>query len=222
MISEEEERMTRSDHYCAFLAAFSVIASSATASVTITQGASGPTYSDFSLNFDEAGTVVGPVSESHWDASHQITLNAGDHAPSIQNLEATPGFEWAGDENVFYGGYGVFLNFANDIESFSAQIWDNAGPPSPFGTGGMIVEIRHQGKVVGFDLVAPTFGPGDAGTWFDIVGDNGAVFDEIRFVGQGFGGLVTYMDNATWNVPAPSAIAVLAIGGLASSRRRRV
>lgn len=196
-----------------------LMAGSASGAITITQSeAPAPTYST-TLNFDEPGTVPGPVPADNWQADLGLLLQAGDSFNNINNFETTPGFEWLGDDNVFQGGFGVFMNFDSDIDAFSAQAWDNGGPPSPFG-GGMGIFVFKDGQEVANAFFTPTFsdfGP----TWYNIVADGGDSFDDVRFVGFAFSAPVTYMDNASWNVvPAPASLALLGLAGFASRRRR--
>jgi hypothetical protein len=124
-----------------------------------------------------------------------------------------PGFGWLPDSNAFIGGFGVFMNFENDITEMSAQVWDNSGPATLFG-GGMFLVLLNDGVEVSFNLIEnPAFG-GVGDSWFNITTDGGDVFDEVRFVGAGFAGPLTIMGQASWNaVPAPGAAALLGLGG---------
>jgi hypothetical protein len=197
--------------------------SAAGADINFTQGDSAPTYAT-TLNFDEVGGPTGPTSTDAWLASHGVTsLQAGDANSQVLNLSGTPGYGWLPDSNVFVGGFGVFMNFENDLTDFSAQIWDNAGPASGF-SGGMLVVALNDGAEVGSLFVdLPVFGlSGDENTWFNVSATDGMVFDEIRVVGFAFVAPQTLIDNISWNaVPAPGSLAVLALGGVACSRRRR-
>jgi hypothetical protein len=125
---------------------------------------------------------------------------------------------WLGDGNSFFGNFGVFITFDNDVTAFSAQVWDPSGPPSPIG-GGLIVAVWNDGVEVTSTVIEPAWGT-DVGSWLDIVGDGGTAFDEVRFVGLGFDPS-TFTDNLSWTpVPAPGAIALLGLAGLAGRRRR--
>lgn len=205
-------------------AATGVIASGAAADVTVTQGDSAPTYST-TLNFDEpGGPVGGGLSSDAWLVSHGVTsLAAGDGFNQVANFSGDPGFGWLPDSNAFVGGFGVFMNFENDLSEFSAQIWDNAGPADFFSGGLAILAFDDGAEVANAFFEFPVFGvAGDAGTWFNITTTDGSKFDEIRIVGLAFVGPLTIADNMSWNVvPAPGSLAVLALGGLTASRRRR-
>jgi hypothetical protein len=202
------------------VAALMALASAtAAAGVTVTFGSTAaPTYAT-TLNFDEPGTPTGIVATTYWQSSHGIVLGAGVGDGAVGNFESVVDFEWLGDENVFEAPFGAFMNFDAPVTAFSAQVWDNAGPPD-FISGGMVIFIASGGQELYFDIVTPTFsdfGP----TWINIVADAGESFDDIRFVGQAFGAAFTYVDNMSWNaVPAPSSLALLAMGGLAARRRR--
>ncbi len=157
-----------------------------------------PTYST-TLTFDEGGVPVGVALPTDAFASFGVSsLMAGDGFNRIDNFSAQPGFGWLPDSNAFIGGFGVFMNFDTDITEMSAQVWDNSGPATLFG-GGMIVALYNDGNEVSFNVV-----------------------DQVRFVGLGFAGPLTILGQASWNaVPAPGALALLGLGGIAAGRRRR-
>ncbi len=195
----------------------------ASADITVTQGDSAPTYST-TLNFDEVGGPTGSVSTDSWLASHGVSsLQAGVGGAVVANLSSTPGYGWLPDSNAFVGDFGVFMNFENDLTDFSAQIWDNAGPASGFSGGMVIVALNDGAEVANVFIDLPVFGlTGDEDTWFNITATDGMVFDEVRIVGFAFVSPQTLIDNISWNaVPAPGSFAVLALGGVACSRRRR-
>jgi hypothetical protein len=179
-----------------------------------------PTYST-TLNFDEGGVPVGTAIAADTFASFGVSsLTAGDGFNRIDNFSSMPGFGWLPDSNAFIGGFGVFMNFDTDLTAMSAQVWDNAGPPLPFG-GGMFVVLLNDGVEVSFNVVDPAFG-GVGDSWFNIVADNGDVFDEVRFVGNAFAGPLTILGQASWEVvPAPGALAGLGLAGLVAAGRKR-
>lgn len=123
-----------------------------------------------------------------------------------------------GDGNSFFGNFGIFLTFDDDVTEFSAQVWDPSGPPSPFG-GGLGVFVFNDGVEIASYFGEPAWaGLGDS--WFDIAATDGMVFDEVRILGFGFTP-TTYADNLSWNpVPAPGALALLGLAGLSRRRRR--
>jgi MYXO-CTERM domain-containing protein len=197
----------------------------ASAGYTITQGASAPTYGT-TLNFDEPGGPTGAVSTDAWLSLGITELQAGDGAPQVDNFDPTFGGSggWlGGGTNSFYGNFGVFISFDSDITEFSAQVWDPSGPPSLLG-GGMIVELYDDGNYVGglsFGSEATPAWGGLGDSWFDITTDSGSAFDEVRFVGLGFGP-TTFVDDLSWNaVPAPGALALLGLAGVCGRGRRR-
>ncbi len=197
------------------------IAGSAFGTVSLSQGASAPTYTGASLNFDEVGGPTGPgVPTNSWSGIGITTFAAGVGPGFVGDRSGEPGFGWLPANNTFTGDFGVFINFDDDVTEFSAQVWDNGGPASPFG-GGMFVVALNDGVEVLFAVVEPGFG-GVGDTWFDITTSGGMVFDELRFVGQDFAGPVTIIDNISFNsVPAPGAFAMLGLVGVAGARRRR-
>lgn len=182
----------------------------------ITQGPSAPTYSDYTLNFDEPGGPTGLVTPSDWLGTHGLTIDAGDLVPQVDNYD--PG--WGlGTGNSFFGNFGVFMTFTTDLTHLSLQAWDPSGPPTFFG-GGMSVILFDDGVEVANLLVTPAWG-GVGDDWFDIVATDGDSFDDVRILGWGFTP-TTYVDNLSWNtVPAPGALALLSLAGLVGVRRRR-
>lgn len=200
---------------CGLLAA---LAGQASADLTITLGPSAPTYAT-TLNFDEPGGPTGPVNQTDWLVSHGLTLEAGDGLPYVDDFTSVPGQAWLGTGNAFFGNFGVFMAFEQDLTDFSAQFWDPSGPPSPFG-GGAAVFLLNDGVEVGFHSFTPSWG-GVGDSWLNISATSGDVFDEVRVLGFGFPAF-TYMDNASWNaIPAPSSAALVGLGALAATRRRR-
>ena len=189
------------------------------AGILITQGDSAPTYSNV-LTFDEAGGATGV----------DVAANAF-AAFGVQSIISGSGTNFVGDNspitgtnttNSYYGPYGVFMSFGQDLSSASLQAWDSSGPPSGFG-GGMAIVLLNDGdenNPVAFEMFNPAYFA-DAGSWFNITTTGGEVFDEIRVLGFGFFP-ETYVDNVSWNaVPAPGAFALLGLAGVVVGRRRR-
>ncbi|MBZ0171276.1 MAG: PEP-CTERM sorting domain-containing protein [Phycisphaerales bacterium] len=199
------------------------LATPAMAGYTIDLGSTpAPTYGT-TLTFDEAGGPVGSgIPTDAWSASHGISsMQAGDGNNVVGNFSTTPGYGWLPDNNVFVGNFGIFMNFENDLTEFSAQVWDNGGP-ADFIAGGMILVLRNDGADVANLFVDPPAFGGVGDSWYNITTDGGSVFDEVLFVGFAFVSPQTIMGEASWNaVPAPGALALLGLGGLAATRRRR-
>lgn len=193
------------------------IASGAQADWTITQSFDpAPTY-DTTLNFDEPGGPTGVVPTDSWASLGLAEMQAGDGTPIVGDFSGDN--PWVNDGNAFFGNFGIFMTFGEDLTEFSGQVWDPAGPPSPFG-GGLGVFVFNDGVEVANSFVTPAWG-GIGDSWFNITTSDDMVFDEVRMLGFGFPA-TTYGDNFSWNVvPAPSAAALLGVGGLSLVRRRR-
>lgn len=186
-------------------------------SYTISQGSSAPTYGT-TLNFDEVGGPTGATALDAWQSSHGVTeMQAGDGAPFVADFTTGPE-PWIGTGNAFFGNFGVFMKFDNNLTEMSLEVWDPAGPPGPFG-GGMGVFLFDDGVEVGNYFGEPAWG-GLGDSWVNIVADGGMVFDEVRVLGYGFPN-TTYADNLSWNVvPEPTSLLLIGLGGLALLRRR--
>lgn len=204
--------------------AATVFVSHAGAAITITQSASAaPTYTT-QLNFDAPGSPTGTGIPSNSFAAWGISnFGTGDNpnAINVDQVNTTPGFGWLGTGNVAFGAWGLFVNFSNQLTEFSGQYWDDSGPASFSGGGAMVVVAKGGVEVGNFFVSAPSFNPVGK-SWFNITTTDGDTFDEVRFVGFGFFP-TAYVDNLSWNaqIPAPSSLGLLAIGGLAAARRRR-
>ncbi|MFG0306773.1 MAG: hypothetical protein ACF8Q5_11230 [Phycisphaerales bacterium JB040] len=195
------------------------VAGSALAQVTVTRtGAPAPTYST-TLNFDEPSGPTGGVSADAWSSLGISSIVSGTGNVDVGDWDTAVGGWGLGSGNSASGPFGIFINFDSDLTEFSAQFWDNSGPASFFG-GGMGVFVMQNGvEVASYFGDAPYGGVGD--TWFDVTTANGHKFDEIRILGYGFTPN-TYADNLSWNaVPSPASATLLALAGLASTRRRR-
>jgi hypothetical protein len=189
-------------------------ASAANASVTITQGNSAPTYAT-TLTFDEVGGPVGVnVPGNSWASIGISQLISGDVVANF--VGDNSGISGTSD-NSFYGPFGVFMTFDEDLTAASLQFWDTSGPGGPFGGGAAVVAL-NDGVEVGFLFVTPALGT-SVGSWFDIVATDGMVFNEIRALGFGFSPQ-SVVDNVSF-VPAPGSLALLGLGGAAALRRRR-
>lgn len=203
---------------CLTLALALAYACAAYGDYSIVQSQTAPTYST-TLNFDEPGgpTGVGLPNDAFL-ASHGVTeLMAGDGNNVVQ--DNTPSGAWLGTGNSFFGNFGIFMKFENDLTAFSGNIWDPAGPPSPFG-GGMGVFVFDDDVEVASYFGEPAWGGiGDAA--IDITTSGGMVFDEVRILGFGFPN-TTYGDDFSWDVvPEPSCGLLLVCAGILVARLRR-
>lgn len=196
-------------------AAVASLTATGSADINITQGTSGTTYAT-TLNFDEPGGPVGSGLANDAFASTGLADMAAGDGNNVVGDFAEP---WIGTDNAFFGNFGIFMTFDNDLTNFSAQVWDPSGPPGPIG-GGLGIFVFNDGVEVANSFVTPSWGfVGD--DWIDISGTDGMVFDEIRLVGFGFTA-TTYADNLSWNVvPAPGGLALIGLTGCFAGRRRR-
>ncbi len=196
-----------------------ILTAPALGGIVVTQGTSATTYGT-TLNFDEPGGPTGVVDPTAWSVSHGIAeLQAGDSVPQVDDWTGTFG-PWVGTGNSFFGYYGVFLTFEQDVTEMSFRAWDPSGPPSPFG-GGMAIVLFDDGAQVSWTEHEPAWG-GVGDEWYDIITDGGDKFDEIRLVSFGFDPS-TFADDLSWNaVPEPSSLLLLTgVIGATLLRRRR-
>ncbi len=206
----------------AIAVALAALAGSATADITINHGSSAGSYGT-QLNFDEVGGPTGVVDPVAWAAIGVTELQAGDGQPIVDDHDSFNGGWGLGSGNSFFGNFGVFMTFSDDVTEFSTQVWDPSGPPTLFG-GGLGVFVFNDGVEVtssfsqGLEITPAWGGIGD--TWIDITTTNGMVFDEVRILGFGFSP-TTYVDDMSWNmVPAPGSLAIVGMSLLGIRRRR--
>lgn len=197
------------------------VGASAGANITITRGATVPTYSS-TLTFDEVGGPTGANVAADAFAAYGIAeIYSGEGSNNVGSYATTPGLQWLGADNVFYGPFGVFVEIGEDVTAFSLEYWDSSGPPTFSGGGAAILVFNDGVQVASMFSITPAFGGvGDPG--FNIVATDGMVFDEVRAVGFGRIFPQAYVDNLSWQVvPTPGAGALLTLAGFATLRRRR-
>lgn len=203
---------------CAALVA-GILVTPASAGVIVVQGSSAPVYAT-TLNFDEPGGPTGAnVPSNSWSgAPWGITqIVSGEGSNFVGDVSAYTGQS----TNSYYGPYGVFIKFSQDLTEMSFDAWDTSGPPGPFG-GGMAVVLINDGDEMN-PVYFNSFTPAIAGTGlpsFNITTDSGTVFDEVRILGFGFFP-ETVVDNLSWNaIPEPGSLSLLALGIVGLMRRR--
>lgn len=116
------------------------------------------------------------------------------------------------------GAYSVEFSFGGQVNAFG---FDLSGTEFPFGVDGFSVTILDNGQIVDdfFWSSDQIFDP----RFYGMVTDD--AFDAIRINISiiGVSGVADYVafDDVSWGVPSPSAMSLLALGGLAAARRRR-
>ena len=194
--------------------AAAAIATPAMGAITITQGASAPTYAT-GIDFD-AGEPVGPTADTYWQGTHGVVLASGEGGgPNIDDWGTTFGFG-IGSGNSGFVNFGMFLTFDNAQNAMSFRYYDPSGAPSPFGGGSLISVWNDGAEVATYGFTAAWGGVGDE--WINIVADGGMEFDEVRALGFGFDS-TSMIDDLSW-APAPGSLALLGLGGIAVRRRR--
>lgn len=192
---------------------------SARADVTITQGATAPVYSGNQITFDEVGDPVGAIANDAYLASHGVSFMAGTgEGGVVQDWDAVYGPWGLGSGNSHWGNFGTFVSFTEDLTEMSFDAWNN--DQDPFFGGISIIALNDGVEVANMFTMPSWAGVGDAG--FNITTTGGDVFDEVRIIDWGFSSFGMFTDNYSWNaVPAPGALALLGLAGVAGRRRRR-
>lgn len=196
-------------------------AGSTQSAITITYSNSAPTYEN-TLNFDEVGGPIGGPLPTNAFASHGVTMMTGGlNGPFIAPGAVVQPF--LGVDNMWIGAdFGAFITFDQPITQFSCQYWDDAGPATFFAGGAIIAAVLNgdEANLTSIFVDNPTYSE-NGPTWVNIVATGGMTFNEVRLVGIGFPVAFANVDDLSWTVPSPSAAALLGLGGLAATRRRR-
>ncbi len=113
----------------------------------------------------------------------------------------------------------------NDTNAFGFDIIDWEPGLIADGPQGAAFELYNDGGLV-FSAILPSDQQQNGLVTFIGFTSDMFIFDEVRFtVREAFFGSpfldITGVDEVAWVVPAPSATAALALGGLAAARRRR-
>jgi hypothetical protein len=203
-------------------AAITLPAATALGSYTITQTLDpGPVYAGHSVTFDEPGVPTGvPIDPfDFYQLSDGITFVSGNGFLVADDWDALDGIDGGlGMGNQLNGGFSVNMLFDDPIKEISWQGWANGSPSPPL--GGINVRVYlNDVQVASYLGVAPFGGVGDE--WFNVVADGGDTFDRVSFYNGAFSSFNSYVDNLSWNVPAPGAFALLGVAGLFGRRRRR-
>jgi len=196
--------------------------SAAFADYTITQSSTQTQYAGHFITFDEPGVPTGATVDPllFYQASDGIVFSSNS-PPSliVDDWDALDGIAGGnGTGNSIQGGFGIRLNFDTPIVELDFQGWAPGSPAPPF--GGINVLLFLGGDQVGSYSGISPFGT-DVDSWFNIVATGGDTFDEVVFFNGAFNSFSSYMDNVSWNVPAPGALALLGVAGLFGIRRRR-
>jgi hypothetical protein len=175
------------------------------------------------------GSVGGPFAgydnlidmEADWSGNQQgdpISVPA-DYYLGSHGVTSTDGNGHAGWTNTGFPGLEQFdmttLTWDTDIVALQLGVtgWDG---PDPFSADW--IDVFNDGNFLGS---VSAIGQGTGG--FDMINidNSGAGFDEIRIAWFGTDGL-GYTHYLNWNaVPTPSSVALLGLGGLVATRRRR-
>ena len=197
------------------LLAIAGTASLSAADIAVTQTNDPATTYATTLNFDAAAT--GAAATDAWAGLGLASIDAGAGGGVVVDDWSSIVGPWIGTGNSILGNFGIFMTFGDDLTNFSGQIWDPSGGPP---LGGFGVFVFNDGVEVANSIIEPAWG-GVGDSWIDISATDGMVFDEVRLLGFGFDPS-TFADNLSWNsVPAPSGLAVLGLGGMVMTRRRR-
>lgn len=207
------------------------VGSTAFGAYTVTQSNAQNPVAGSSITFDEPGVPfwngVDPIDpddpafdnqQLFYQDSDGIAFGFGDFTfLGIADWDAVYGMAGGnGTGNSILGTFGVRMEFSGDITELDFQGWTDASPP-PFGGLGFFLfddDVQVGGS---FDLT-PVYGTTDD-SWFHAAATGGDKFDEIRFFGGN--GFQTIVDNITFTtIPAPGALALFGLAGLAGRRRR--
>ncbi len=196
-------------------------ASAAFGAINVVQTAApAPTYGTV-LDFDAPGSPTGQnVPANSWAGLGLSSIVSGEGSNFVGNLSGTPGFDWLPNNNVFYGPFGVFMQFDSALSELSLQFWDSSGPSAGFG-GGAAVAVGLGGQELEFYFVQNPAYAGLGDSWFNITATEGMSFDSVTVLGFGFFP-ESYVDNISWNkVPAPGTASLALLGLMVGGRRRR-
>lgn len=203
----------RNVHALACIGLGAVFASTASAGVVVTQqAAAAPTYGNVA-DFD-LFTAPAEAAPNTWAASGLASFTDGGN-PFVPIVNVNGVYPWVPNSNVVSGfSFGLFMTFdPGVVTEASFQIWSSAGAPGPF--SGLYIYVNDQLAA----SVNPSWG-GVGDTWYDVTTNGGSTINSVAIIAGGFGFPELFLDNLSWNVPTPGAIALLMLGGLTGRRRR--
>ena len=199
--------------------------SSVALGATVTQSASHAGYADHFIDYDDPAIPVGwggSLPLDFFEASDGLTfVQRGADAPGVNDWLTAFGQPGNGSNQVGQNAELVF-QFSGGTSNFATELWNGSGPGGPFG-GGVHVWLDLDGDQ-NFETFGATITPawnGGGDTWLDISAGPGETIYNILLMHGGFALGPVICDNTTWNdVPAPGALALLGLAGLARRRRR--
>jgi hypothetical protein len=184
-------------------------------------------YTEKTITFDEPGVPTGAADPLLFYQSSNgavvSSLNTGSGAVGDWNTLYNMNAGLGNLGNSYIGGFGVRIDFNKPVDELSFQGWADGG----LFQGGMSVflldasdNVIHNAFFSG--SVAYGSNAGSEKEWYNVVATAGDYFDAVVFYNPSFSSFSTFTDNISWNnVPAPGAMALLGLAGVAARRRRR-
>ena len=203
------------------IAASLCMATTAPAAFTITQqAAAAPTYSNV-ITFDEPGTPVGVVNKNWWADNLGMAVTIEDAVNPNAVAISDPAEAWLGTGNVAGGIFGIYqiVFTGGNATSMSFQAWDSSGAPNFFGNGLRVVLLDANNNQLANQAFTGAWG-GVGNSWFNVTTTDGSSFSKVAIYNN-TSFHPTYVDNVSWNVPGPGALALFGLAGVIRRGRRR-
>ena len=201
------------------VATASLVALPAMGGYNVVNGPTAPQYGTL-VTWDEGIAPTGTLlNGDEYLPTHGITFNTGaGDGGVIDDWDTAYGGWGLGTDLTHWGNFGTHIQYNQDITESSLQIWNNGTDPF---FGGISIFIFNDGVELTSFFFIPAWG-GFGDSWYNITADGGDTFDEIRIVDWDFASVGVFTDNISWTatVPSPGALALLALAGLVSRRRR--